>query len=154
MVGGKMHAYPKAATAADYTPWARKNYGDDETVPPCTFADGMLEYLNSADVREQLHIPTFVQPWTLCSDIDYDSLQIGSQWIWESLKGKYRMLKFSGDTDGAVPTKGTLRWIDTLNRPVTEDWRPYFVDGELAGSIKEWDGLTLGIIHGAGHMAP
>ena len=54
MVGGKMHAYPKAATAADYTPWIfNKGYGDDGgVVPPCTFADGILEYLNSADVRE------------------------------------------------------------------------------------------------------
>ena len=101
-----------------------------------------------------MHIPEYVQPWNLCSDIDYTSLEIGSQGIWESLKGKYRMLKFSGDTDGAVPTKGTLRWIETLNRPVVEDWRPYFVEGELAGTVKEWEDLTLGIIHGAGHMAP
>ena len=114
----------------------------------------MLDYLNSQTVRQQLHIPENVQEWFLCSEIPYDSLLIGSQWIWESLKGKYRMLKFSGDTDGAVPTKGTLAWINSLNRTVTQEWRPYFVDKALAGSIKEWEGITLGIVHGAGHMAP
>jgi len=39
------------------------------------------------------------------------------------------MLKFSGDTDGAVPTTGTIKWIDSMNRPIISDWRPFHVDG-------------------------
>ena len=52
-----------------------------------------------------------------------------SQWIWESLKGKYKMYKYSGDIDNAVPTVGTLGWINALNRTVVKDWRQYSVNG-------------------------
>lgn len=81
-------------------------------------------------------------------------LLVGSQWVWEGLKGNYRMLKFSGDIDGAVPTKGTTGWIDSLNQTIVKDWRPYFVDGWFAGSVIDYEGLTLGTVHGAGHMTP
>ena len=57
----------------------------------------------------------------------------GSQWIWEAMRGKYRMLKFSGDIDGVVPTQGSLGWIDALNWPIIDAWRTWFVpntDGE------------------------
>jgi serine carboxypeptidase-like clade 2 len=65
------------------------------------------------------------------------------------------MLKFSGDTDGAVPLTGTLNWIHSLNRKVLEEWRPYFTDDkQLGGYVEIYDGLTLGTVHGAGHMAP
>jgi hypothetical protein len=38
------------------------------------------------------------------------------------LKGKYRMLKYSGDTDGAVPTFGTQQWIRKLGWTITKEW--------------------------------
>jgi len=59
----------------------------------------------------------------------------GSYWIYIQLKGKYRMLKYSGDTDGAVPTLGTKQWISRLNWPITEIWRQWFTDGQVSGSI-------------------
>jgi serine carboxypeptidase-like clade 1 len=46
------------------------------------------------------------------------------------LKGLYKILKFSGDTDGAVPTLGTQKWIAELNWTVKEEWRPYFVNDQ------------------------
>ena len=69
------------------------------------------------------------------------------------------MLKFSGDTDGAVPLLGTRNWINSMNREILEEWRPYYVDAgnnqqKLAGYIEEYYGLTLGTVHGAGHMCP
>jgi serine carboxypeptidase-like clade 1 len=66
------------------------------------------------------------------------------------------MLKFSGDTDGAVPTTGTLKWVDSMNRDIIEQWRPYRLPGNAnpAGYIVEYDGLTLATVHGSGHMAP
>lgn len=64
------------------------------------------------------------------------------------------MLKYSGDIDGAVPTKGTVRWIDALNQSVVNPWRPFMVDGYMGGSVIEYEGLTFGTIHGAGHMCP
>jgi hypothetical protein len=32
------------------------------------------------------------------------------------------MLKYSGDTDGAVPLTGSIGWIDSLNLPIIKPW--------------------------------
>lgn len=64
----------------------------------------------------------------MCSDvITYTSDEKGSQYVYEKLMGKYKILKFSGDTDGAVPTAGTLAWIQSLNLKVSKEWQPYFI---------------------------
>jgi len=39
------------------------------------------------------------------------------------------MLKFSGNTDGAVPTTGTRNWIDSMKRPILEHQRSWFIPG-------------------------
>jgi len=74
-------------------------------------------------VRAALHIPETVQQWDMCSDlINYTRGEKGSQWVYEKLIGEYRILKFSGDTDGAVPTTGTLAWINSMNQTVVTPW--------------------------------
>lgn len=91
-------------------------------LPPCTWGSGLLDWMNLSDTRKALHIPNNVQAWDLCQSADwwhYVILVQGSQWIYEELQGKIRMLHFSGDTDGAVPTLGTQNWIQTLNWPTT-----------------------------------
>lgn len=109
---------------------------------------------------DALHINQdwMAQPWALCADDpwSYDALKVGSQWVWEGLKGQYRMLKFSGDVDGAVPTTGTINWVNSMNRKIIDPWRPYHVAGRHspAGFIIEYDGMTLATVHGAGHMCP
>ena len=152
----------KGYTSHDYTPWTQYLQNEDNLgeVPPCVHGAPVLDYLNRDDVKEALHIPDYIQAWDMCEgDIDYTKLPIGSQWIWEALKGEYRMLKFSGDTDGAVPLTGTRNWINSMNRDIFEPWRPFYVpDGNdmqhLGGYVEEYDGLTLGTVHGAGHMCP
>jgi hypothetical protein len=47
----------------------------------------------------------------------------------------YKILFYSGDTDGAVPTYGTRRWIKMLNLPIQEKWRPWVTDGQVSGYI-------------------
>jgi hypothetical protein len=62
-----------------------------------------------------MNIPDSIQSWRDCSiKINYTDLAEGSYWIYENLRGKYRILKYSGDTDGAVPTYGTKVWIAKL----------------------------------------
>lgn len=140
-------------------------------LPPCTFGGPIVKYLNDPEVMNALNIPeniprfnTTTKTWDLCRSgydgFNYESGLQASQWIWESMKGKYRFLKYSGDTDAAVPTTGTRWWIDELNLDILEDWRPYLVENEsgegktLGGYVIEYNGLTLGTVHGAGHMAP
>ena len=70
------------------------------------------------------------------------------------MKNKYRILFYSGSTDGAVPTKGSRHWITEMAWEVKEQYRPYYYNEQLAGFLEVRDGLTFGTIHGVGHMAP
>jgi hypothetical protein len=45
------------------------------------------------------------------------------------LKDKYRILKYSGDTDMVVSTYGTKAWIQNENWKIQNPWNQYFVDG-------------------------
>lgn len=58
-------------------------------------------------MREDLHISENASAWELCSGIKYQILMKGSIDIYKELKDKYQILKYSGDTDGAVPYIGT-----------------------------------------------
>ena len=87
----------------------------------------------------------------------------GSQFIYEELgaKNKYKMMHYSGDTDGAVPTIGTQNWIATMGWNTTSEWQEYQVDNLTAGYYEVYQpqnknntNLTFGTVHGAGHMAP
>lgn len=107
-----------------------------------------------------MNIDKTLPEWVLCRQKGYTKLQEGSIEIYKKLKGQYRILKFSGDTDGAVPTYGTLQWIRDLDWTVTEEWRPYYVIDEagtkqVAGYVEAREGnFTFASVHGAGHMAP
>ena len=68
------------------------------------------------------------------------------------------MLKYSGDTDMAVPTYGTRAWIDNLNWDIVKPWKQFMVDGQVGGYVEyrgdhQFD-FVFATIHGAGHMAP
>ena len=132
-------------------------------LPPCTFGQPLIDYLAKDEVKKALHVTESPKNWDLCVGAadgwHYTRFAVGSQWVWEGLKGRYRMLKYSGDTDAAVPTTGTRMWIDSMNRKVIDPWRPYnftneFGRQETGGYVEEYDGLTLATIHGAGHMTP
>lgn len=70
------------------------------------------------------------------------------------LKNEVRIMKYSGDTDGAVPTYGTRQWIKGLNWAVEEEWRPWFTDEQVSGYVEKYDGLDFVTVKGVGHMAP
>jgi serine carboxypeptidase-like clade 1 len=39
----------------------------------------------------------------------------------------------SGDHDMTIPYIATHGWIESLNLTIANDWRPWFVDGQVAG---------------------
>lgn len=41
----------------------------------------------------------------------------------------------SGDHDMLIPHVGTEGWIYSFNMTVVDNWRPWFVDGQIAGSV-------------------
>ncbi|KAF2294368.1 hypothetical protein GH714_009724 [Hevea brasiliensis] len=64
----------------------------------------------------------------------------------------------SGDHDISVPYVGTLEWIRSLEIAVFDEWRPWYVDGQVAGYqtkfMNEHFRLTYVTVKGGGHTAP
>ncbi len=73
----------------------------------------------------------------------------------ELTKKGFKAWIFSGAEDIAVATLGTLRWISYMNHTVDEEWKPWFVDGQVAGMEQNYtSGLRFLTIKNCGHMAP
>lgn len=66
------------------------------------------------------------------------------------------MLFFSGDTDGAIPTVGSRKWVQKLGWKIEEEWRPWYdIENQVAGYIEHRAGnFTFATVKGVGHMAP
>lgn len=110
-IGNEIKTYQKFFSSNDYTPFlARGKLNPDnrlQVVPPCVYATPIMSYFNNQTNRRNLNIPDDVDSWDLCSSIYYSQQRNGSIDVYRELKGKYKILIFSGDTDGAVPTYGT-----------------------------------------------
>lgn len=90
--------------------------------------------MNDNKTRSDLNIPESVHAWEECSSVasvadkTYMLQKEASYWIYPILAANgFRILHYSGDTDGAVPTIGTKRWIKMLNSPVKNggEWRAW-----------------------------
>jgi hypothetical protein len=107
----------KVLTVVDYANFKYRNRPDyhklKDDIPCGTYDAPLLDYFNSASVKTQLHIDASITNYQLCSNIDYTMLEEGTYQIYKDLihTGKYKILKYSGDTDGVVPTYGTQQWI-------------------------------------------
>ncbi|XP_047336758.1 serine carboxypeptidase-like 18 [Impatiens glandulifera] len=70
-----------------------------------------------------------------------------------------RALVESGDHDFSIPYVGTLQWIKSLNLKITDKWRPWYLDNQVAGFTSTYSSdheyhITFASIKGAGHPAP
>jgi len=158
--------FKKNSFTGEYTPWhntAAKQQARDnnEKVHECLGGDPLSSYLNNALVKSALHIKAESHAWSDCSNIDYTILEKGSQWIYQALKGQIKMLHYSGDSDGVVPTQGTLEWMNRLGWKETTPWKAFTMAGSTGEASKQtggyfWglEGLDFGSVHGAGHMVP
>lgn len=67
----------------------------------------------------------------------------------------YRSLIYSGDHDMTVPFIGTQAWIRSLGFSVVDEWRPWYVTGQVAGFATLYaNNLTFATVKGGGHTAP
>jgi carboxypeptidase C (cathepsin A) len=66
-----------------------------------------------------------------------------------------KILLYSGNTDAVVSYVETMNYISKIGWAETTHQTPFKNErGSLMGWWTEYDGLTLAIINGAGHMVP
>ncbi|KAJ0011151.1 hypothetical protein Pint_33644 [Pistacia integerrima] len=125
-------------------------YRSDILEPKCTYAS---PHMNQAEMphRSLQENPTnfilsppripelwcrgFVPDWQRCNkSISYtkDILSVVDIHRYLSRYGLQVLIE-CGDHDMVVPLLGTEQWIKSLNLTIVNDWRPWFVDGQVAG---------------------
>lgn len=55
----------------------------------------------------------------------------------------WKIAVVSGTADAAVPFIGSEGWIGCLGRPVVNDTRGWKIDGQVAGTITDWDHISF-----------
>jgi hypothetical protein len=106
MIDGKLKTYKRGMTQKEYTPWVKhlKSSSSSEVI----VGDYLTDYMNREDVRATFNVPTDAPGWEMCSsNLSYHESHEASFWIYGVLKNQYRMMFYSGDTDGAVTTYGS-----------------------------------------------
>uniref|UniRef100_A0A2N9J1G3 Serine carboxypeptidase-like 18 n=1 Tax=Fagus sylvatica TaxID=28930 RepID=A0A2N9J1G3_FAGSY len=102
-----------------------------------------LSYVWSNDdtVQDALHVRKgFVLDWKRCNkSLSYtkDILSVVDVHRYLSKK-RLQVLVESGDRDMVVPFVGTEKWIKSLNLTIINDWRPWLVDGQIAGYTRKY----------------
>ncbi|XP_019171506.1 PREDICTED: serine carboxypeptidase-like 31, partial [Ipomoea nil] len=126
---------------------------------PCV--DGYTKsYYNIPDVQKALHAGDGrnLKDWKLCN------MTLYNDWTYQldSVLPIYRKLiaaglkiwVYSGDTDGRVPVLSTRYSISALGLPITQAWRPWYHNKQVAGWVQEYKGLSFATFRGAGHAVP
>ncbi|XP_028784232.1 serine carboxypeptidase-like 12 [Neltuma alba] len=115
-------------------------------------------WANNDDVRKALHVRKgTVGHWERCRNITTYKSDINSSFHFHvnlSAKG-YRSLIYSGDHDMIVSFLSTQAWIRSLNYSNVHDWRPWHVNGQVAGYTRTYSNrMTFATVKGAGHTVP
>ncbi|KAJ4756627.1 Serine carboxypeptidase 1 [Rhynchospora pubera] len=115
-------------------------------------------WANNDTVRDALGVRKgTVDVWKICRlEIPYtfDILSTVQYHLNVTKKG-YPALIYSGDHDLEVTYVGTQAWIQSLNFSIVDDWRPWYVGGQVAGFTRRYsNNLTFATVKGAGHIAP
>nr|GMD13387.1 serine carboxypeptidase-like 18 isoform X2 [Ipomoea batatas] len=128
-------------------------------------------WANNKIVQKALHVrEETITEWVRCNEsLMYDSgmerteayaynVQSTLDYHRSFTNKSCRVLIYSGDHDMVVPHVSTEEWIESLKVGVEDEWRPWFVEDQVAGytmkySQEEYE-LTYATIKGAGHTAP
>ncbi|GLT77643.1 hypothetical protein SLA2020_492100 [Shorea laevis] len=120
------------------------------------------KWANDVAVRDALHVrPGTVDNWLRCNLTLSYTKDVQSVIDVHRYLSNYGLLVLvqSGDRDMVVPFTGTQTWIKSLNLTINFDWRPWFVDGQVAGYNLQYEKndlfwMTYATVKGAGHTAP
>ncbi|KAJ1420420.1 Serine carboxypeptidase, serine active site [Sesbania bispinosa] len=126
---------------------------------PCEDDEVATSWLNNHEVRRAIYTveESVVIRWQLCTLKIYYVSDIGSAIEYhKNLTSKgYRALIYSGDHDMIIPFPGTKAWMRSIGYKIVDEWRPWFVNDQVAGFTQGYDkNLTFLTIKGAGHAVP
>lgn len=121
----------------------------------CVPDNTLITYMNTPSVRSALHINSTLGAWEECTNLDYDiDHNVGSFYFYPSLIASgINIWIYSGDTDTAVSTYGSINWLNLLGLPTTIDWQEWMFNGQVAGFYwKLGNNVRFNTVRGAGHM--
>lgn len=122
----------------------------------------MGKYIQSDSVRKAIHVGTIpfsggenpVVELNLIEDI----MQSVAPWVSELLDN-YRVLVYNGQLDIIVAYPLTLGFLQNLSFNAADEYKTaerhqWWVDGDIAGYVKQAGNLTEVLVRNAGHMVP
>ncbi|KAK9988681.1 hypothetical protein SO802_028920 [Lithocarpus litseifolius] len=104
----------------------------------CRNYNYLYSYIWANDKTDQqaLHIwEGSISEWMRCNKSLVYTFDVSSSlnYHWNLIKKGYQVLIYSGDHDMVIPYIATHAWIVSLHLTIAHDWRPWFVDGQVAG---------------------
>lgn len=121
-INGQEKTYKRGFTSKEYLPWSNSPLKSDNDLQ----AEYLSDWMNLNETRKSLHIGDDAPGWEQCNNAVYANYKLtreGSFWIYPVLKANgIRMMFYSGETDGAIPTYATKMWIEDLKYDVVQEW--------------------------------
>ncbi|GAV65343.1 Peptidase_S10 domain-containing protein [Cephalotus follicularis] len=121
----------------------------------------LVVYANDKSVQEALNVREgTIDEWVRCnvSLAQYAyTYEVGTvvEYHQNLTSHGLQVLMYSGDHDMVVPHISTESWISSLELTVDDYWRPWFVDGQVAGYTVKYTNygyrLTYATVKGSGH---
>ncbi|XP_073045603.1 serine carboxypeptidase-like 13 [Primulina eburnea] len=119
-------------------------------------------WANDQTVQEALYVRNgTIREWIRCNkSLSGYEINVASVIQYHQMLNQkgFQSLVYSGDHDMLVPYIGTIKWIRSLNLTVEDNWRPWTVDGQVAGYTEKYKNgeayITFATVKGAGHTAP
>jgi len=116
---------------------------------------GYILYLRRSDVREALHISDSASMWQNCNDdLVYNDVYYDMTPQFNYLLPQVRAVLYNGDLDTVCNFIGDQWFAEQLGREVTDDYRSWYVNDQVAGFVKSWDSLDFLTVKGSGHLVP
>jgi carboxypeptidase C (cathepsin A) len=157
----KISRYNRMAIFTDYSDFGYSfNYDSEEEVP--IWPEGCREdsfpksFLNLHSTKHSLNVRDSLN-FEMCNhDINKNYTFGESLDIYQKIliPSGLKIWFYSGDTDAAVPFNGSINWIAKLGLTVTETYRAWKVNNQVAGFVQGYGEFKFITVKGTGHMAP